>query len=160
MLFLCIILLVGCSSPPLQEKKIDNLIQIPTINNEITAPIKTTKHKLYSQFYEWQDVRYKLGGLSKQGVDCSGFVHLTYKSKLGVKLPRTTRLQAKLGRDIAKNELTAGDLVFFKTGSVTRHVGIYLENNKFLHASASRGVMISKLDNVYWRANYWKSIRL
>ncbi len=115
---------------------------------------------LYTQFDEWKGVRYRLGGLNKKGVDCSGFVYLTFKSKLGVRLPRTTDRQSRLGRPVDKENLKTGDLVFFKTGLSVRHVGIYLEDGKFMHASKKRGVMISKLDNVYWRSKYWKARRV
>lgn len=121
---------------------------------------KTVIHQLYHQHKAWQGVRYQLGGLSKKGVDCSGFVQLTYKTRLGVYLPRTVRQQSKLGKKVAKHELKAGDLVFFKTGPTSKHVGIYLEENKFLHASESKGVTISHLGNVYWKAKYWKSVRV
>jgi len=156
-LLLCSTLLIGCGS--LQNKKTDKFN--PSFSDgKIAAPVDTIKHKLYLQFNKWQNVSYALGGLSKRGIDCSGFVHITFKSKLGVDLPRTTWLQAKLGREISKDELQAGDLVFFRTGKTTRHVGIYLEENKFMHASFSRGVMISKLDTIYWRSKYWKSVRI
>ena len=115
---------------------------------------------LYSQYEEWQGVRYQRGGLSQRGIDCSGFVHLTFKAKFGKHLPRTAHMQSRVGKEVRKHELKTGDLVFFKTGSVSSHVGIYLEKNKFLHASEKKGVMISRLDHVYWKSNYWKSIRI
>ncbi|WP_242447115.1 NlpC/P60 family protein [Nitrosomonas supralitoralis] len=115
---------------------------------------------LYSHYNEWQGVRYQYGGLSQRGIDCSGFVHLTFKSKLGTHLPRTTWMQAKVGREVRKNELKTGDLVFFRTGKASNHVGIYLEGNKFLHVSQKKGVTISRLDHIYWKSNYWKSVRI
>jgi cell wall-associated NlpC family hydrolase len=118
------------------------------------------KRRLYSQFKEWKSVKYKLGGLSKRGIDCSGFVYLTYLKRFGIKLPRTTALQARNGRKVLKRKLKAGDLVFFKTSRKVRHVGIYIEDGKFLHASTSRGVTISRLDNSYWSKKYWKAVRI
>jgi cell wall-associated NlpC family hydrolase len=118
------------------------------------------KKALYAQFDEWKSVRYRLGGLTKKGIDCSGFVYVTYRNQLGITLPRTTELQSTVGRKVSQQNLHAGDLVFFKTGFFTRHVGIYLENRKFLHASTSQGVMISSLDNAYWSEKYWQSIRV
>jgi lipoprotein Spr/probable lipoprotein NlpC len=115
---------------------------------------------LYSQYDQWKHVRYKPGGLSRDGVDCSGFVYLTYDSRLGLKLPRSTDQQSTLGTAITQSELAAGDLVFFRTGRATRHVGIYLEDGKFLHASTEKGVMISRMDHPYWAKNYWKAVRL
>jgi len=102
----------------------------------------------------------KFGGMSKRGVDCSGFVYLTYRSKFGIDLPRTTDLQSSVGKKIARNNLQAGDLVFFKTGFFRKHVGIYVEDRKFMHASASRGVMVSSLDEEYWADSYWMAKRI
>ncbi len=121
---------------------------------------KSLLKKLYSQHEEWKGVKYKIGGLSKKSIDCSGFVYMTFKSKLGLELPRTTELQSKLGKSIDKAKLKAGDLVFFKTSILVRHVGIYLEKGMFLHASTSKGVMISKLNDVYWKTKYWKAKRI
>ena len=121
---------------------------------------ESIKEKLYVQYAQWKGAKYKLGGLNKNGIDCSGFVFVTFKSKLGVSLPRTTSLQVKKGKYIKRNQLQAGDLVFFKTSKFFRHVGIYLEHGKFLHASTSVGVTISKLDNRYWKSKYWKAKRI
>ena len=66
----------------------------------------------------------------------------------------------KLGKSIAKNELKTGDLVFFRTSRNTRHVGIYLNDNKFIHASSSKGVTTSSLKNKYWSQKYWTAKRL
>tara|TARA_R110002073_G_C9349791_1_gene570648 strand:+ start:310 stop:810 length:501 start_codon:yes stop_codon:yes gene_type:complete len=155
---LSVSLLVGCGS--LQEQKTVGFSQESIQGKAVFADSYNIKHKLYAQFDEWRGVRHKLGGLSRRGIDCSGFVHLTFKSKFGLHLPRTTRLQSKLGAEIRKVELKAGDLVFFKTGMTSRHVGMYLEKNNFLHVSSKKGVTISKLDNIYWKSNYWKSIRI
>nr|WP_041417849.1 NlpC/P60 family protein [Shewanella woodyi] len=116
-------------------------------------------------FYKgWKGVPYRLGGMSKRGVDCSGFVYLAYQQLLTKQVisafPRTTADQVELGRKVSKSQLKTGDLVFFKTGWSTRHVGIYLSDNRFLHASTSQGVMISRLDNSYWKQKYWQSRRL
>ena len=120
----------------------------------------TIKKVLYSQFLDWESVPYELGGLSKQGIDCSGFVYVTYRVKFGVQMPRTTAVQSAAGRVVSRSRLEAGDLVFFKTGLSTRHVGMYLEDQQFLHVSSSKGVMISSLDNPYWSEKYWKSTRV
>ena len=115
--------------------------------------------KLLTQHSEWKGTRYRLGGLSKEGIDCSGFVFVTFKTKLGLILSRSTALQVKEGRTVSKDQLQTGDLVFFKTGLFTRHVGIYLGDFMFLHASTSAGVTISSLKNSYWASNYWISKR-
>ena len=112
------------------------------------------KKVLYSQFNDWY------GGLSRSGIDCSGFVYVTFKTKLGLDLPRTTALQTRLGKEVNKSELKAGDLVFFKTTFQSGHVGIFLENDRFLHVSERKGVTISRLNDNYWKSNYWKSVRI
>ncbi len=85
-------------------------------------------------FRRWQGTRYRIGGLSRNGIDCSGFTLLTYKELFGLTLPRTAREQVKRGDKVSREALRAGDLLFFKTGIFQRHVGIYLENQKFIHA--------------------------
>ncbi len=118
------------------------------------------KKKLYAQYSQWKGAKYEVGGLSRNGIDCSGFVYVTFRSKLGIVLPRSTELQGELGKSVGKGQLRTGDLVFFKTGIFVRHVGIYLERGRFLHASTTRGVMISELEDDYWKSAYWKAKRI
>ncbi len=155
-IFVGISFLVSCGS--IQERSFSTHDSRSAANKPLDPSY--LRKILYSHYNEWQGVRYEYGGLSRRGIDCSGFVHLTFKSKLGKNLPRTARMQAKIGQEVRRNDLRAGDLVFFRTGKSSNHVGIYLENNKFLHASQKKGVTISRLDQVYWRSNYWKSVRI
>lgn len=115
--------------------------------------------KLYTHYNEWRGVRYREGGQSKSGVDCSGFVQLAYKQKLNKNIPRSTELMSSSGESVNMKNLRPGDVVFFKTGSKKRHVGIYVSKGEFIHASSSRGVMKSKLSNPYWSDAYWMSRR-
>lgn len=114
---------------------------------------------LYQQYMEWRGTRYKLGGMSKKGIDCSAFVYFAFLDGLGVQLPRTTYEQVRQGKDVERSQLQTGDLVFFRTGR-TNHVGIILEDDKFMHSSVRTGVRISSLNNVYWKPRYWKAKRL
>ena len=114
---------------------------------------------LYDFYAKWEGVRYKLGGESMTGIDCSAFIQKAFEEKLALEMPRTTLLQAKVGKEVNKDELETGDLVFFKTGR-SKHVGIYMENGKFMHASTSYGVTISDLSNSYFAKNYWKAQRI
>ena len=157
-LLLIILPLLSCSSSP--DISPGMLAGIPVGKKIDLKNTKAVKNKLYSQYKNWKGIKYRMGGLSKNGIDCSGFVYRTFRSQLGINIPRTTEAQSSLGEQIDINELKSGDLVFFKTSTKVRHVGIYLENNNFLHASTSKGVMISKLNNVYWKSKYWKSKRL
>ena len=116
--------------------------------------------KLLSQYEEWKGARYMEGGLSKKGVDCSGFVQITFRSKLGIDLPRSTDQQVTIGRLVARDNLRTGDLIFFKTGFFSRHVGMYLGASRFLHVSLARGVTISSLKEEYWADNYWLARRI
>lgn len=125
-----------------------------------SASTRQIKDKMYLQYQQWKGTPYRYGGLSKQGVDCSGFVHLTFAEQLGMKIPRSTRLLSQTGKEIGRDRLRAGDLVFFKTSVKVRHVGIYVGNGKFLHASTKRGVIISNLSDSYWKARYWHARRL
>ncbi|PKM37595.1 MAG: glycoside hydrolase [Gammaproteobacteria bacterium HGW-Gammaproteobacteria-10] len=118
------------------------------------------RQALYGHYREWASIPYQYGGLSKSGIDCSGFVYLTFAQKLGVHLPRTSDRQAQTGRLITQQQLRTGDLVFFNTGPQQHHVGIYIEQRRFLHVSTIKGVAISSLDNQYWSDRYWKSVRV
>ena len=115
--------------------------------------------KLYTHYNEWRGVRYREGGQSKNGVDCSGFVQLAYKQKLNKNIARSTELLSSSGKSVEMKNLRPGDVVFFKTGWKKRHVGIYVSKGEFIHASSSRGVMKSKLSNPYWSDAYWMSRR-
>ena len=108
----------------------------------------------------WLGVPYKWGGDSKQGVDCSGFVQAIYKQVFDWLLPRVTEQQVRKGRRIRPNQLRAGDLVFFQPENEYNHSGIYLGENKFVHASSSEGVTIASLKTRYWQRYYWTSRRL
>ncbi len=125
----------------------------------ISTSDSATVKKLYSQYNEWRGVKYRNGGMSKRGVDCSGFVQITYKQKLNKNIPRTTELMSENGKAVAVKNLRPGDLVFFKTGWKIRHVGIYVGKGEFIHASTSRGVTKSQLNNAYWADAYWMSRR-
>ena len=112
------------------------------------------------QYNGWRGVPYREGGLSKNGIDCSGYVHLTYKQRFGIEIPRSTNALASYGKSVSRRALRAGDLVFFKTGWKVRHVGIYMSDGRFMHASTSRGVMISSMEEEYWDDAYWQARRV
>ena len=124
------------------------------------TPNLELRDRLYAHYQRWHGTPYHNGGLSNHGVDCSGFVLLTYKAELDVDLPRTAGEQAALGQAVSQAELRPGDLVFFKTGLRARHVGIYLDSGRFIHASRRRGVAISALDDAYWRRTFWQARRI
>lgn len=121
---------------------------------------RAVRDALNGHFSSWRGVRHRFGGRSRRGVDCSAFVQLTFRDVFGMQIPRTTRKQSKLGKRIPKRSLAPGDLVFFKTGWRGRHVGVYVGGGTFIHASESKGVTKSSLQDHYWRKRYWKARRV
>ncbi|MGQ0740226.1 MAG: C40 family peptidase [Bacteroidota bacterium] len=118
------------------------------LNTEVESlPNKT----LLDNVDEWYGVRYRRGGNTRSGVDCSGFTVAVYAAVYGMTLPRVSREQYRISRKISTTELQEGDLVFFNTtGRGVSHVGVYLGNNRFIHASVSRGVMVNSLFDTYY----------
>ncbi|QIJ06503.1 NlpC/P60 family protein [Shewanella chilikensis] len=161
--FLLLGALSGCSGRP-DPVSAPATVAKPQVGTESEAKrfeqLPLSQQRLLTMQREWHGVPYRLGGMSKRGVDCSGFVSLTYRRLSDIMLPRTVEEQRKLGFAVKKSQLKVGDLLFFKTGWSSRHVGIYIGNNEFMHASTSQGVMISSLDNSYWKQKYWQARRL
>ena len=116
--------------------------------------------RLRHEYKRWQGTRHRLGGTGSRGIDCSGFVKAVFKDVFNVDLPRTTKAQVKQGRSIAFRELRAGDLVFFQPPTYPRHVGIFLSDSEFVHASKNKGVTLSKIDKYYWGKYYWTARRI
>lgn len=109
---------------------------------------------LRTEIQSWIGTPHRMGGMSRRGVDCSGLVVVVYDELFGLRLPRTTADLIHAGERVNKKYLTSGDLIFFKPEYKSRHVGIYLGRGEFVHTSYSRGVMISRLDDGYWRQCY------
>ncbi|KAB8307472.1 endopeptidase [Erwinia endophytica] len=148
-LLLIIVILAGCSShaPPPNDRLSDSITVIAQLNDQLS---------------QWRGTPYRYGGMSREGIDCSGFVYMTFRDRFGLQLPRTTEAQTDIGTRISQNELLPGDLVFFKTGRGDNglHVGIYDTDNQFIHASTSQGVIRSSLNNVYWKKVFWQARRI
>ena len=114
-------------------------------------------HQLYLNATEWLGTPYRGGGDSKRGTDCSGLVSQLYKKVYRMRLSRSTDDQLKESNRISRRNLREGDLVFFTSpGSRKKvaHVGIYLKNGKFVHASTSQGVIVSDLKEKYY-TQHW-----
>lgn len=130
-------------------------------NSQPAAPAKpSVDRRLNQQYQSWQGVPYRYGGSSRAGIDCSAFVQTTFDQQFNQALPRTTAQQSRVGKRIEKQQLRSGDLIFFKTGVNSRHVGIYLGDGTFLHASTNAGVTITPLNDSYWQRHYWHSRRV
>lgn len=113
----------------------------------------TAPSKLVSVVNSVKGTPYKMGGTSKVGFDCSGFTKYVFK-KFGVNISRSSAAQYKMGTAVSKSTLKEGDLVFFNTfGKGVSHVGIYVGNGKFAHAS-SKGIAVDKLNSSYYKKRY------
>ena len=121
---------------------------------------KLTNKKLVEYIHQWYAVPYRIGGTSKEGIDCSAFVQGLANDAFAVQLPRTSREQAAFCSEIDRSQLQEGDLVFFNTSGGISHVGLYINNNKFVHASTSNGVIISDLDEPYWQRRFVRAGRI
>ena len=137
-----------------------------TLSKKIGVSIsKKDNIKLYRYSAAWLGVRYRLGGTTKSGVDCSGLAGAIYKDVYGVKLHRSVDdIYHDDCRRIRRGRLKEGDLVFFRTDEKRKkrpnHVGVYLKDGKFVHASTSKGVEINSLDNVFYKKAFVKGGRV
>lgn len=124
--------------------------------NEKNPAIKPLdQSKMMREISRFMGVRYVYGGMTHDGLDCSGYTALVYKNSVGKALPRSSADQAKLGKSIRFEDLKFGDLLFFNTtGEPASHVGIYLGDDLFAHASVSLGVTISSLQSFYYEKRY------
>ncbi len=113
-----------------------------------------------ASFLHWKGTPYQYGGTTKKGIDCSALVQNVYWEAKQKALPRTTADQSTLGVRVNSSEAKSGDLIFFRTSAKSRHVGIYLEDKQFMHASTSKGVIISRMDNPYWASVFWQVRRI
>jgi len=129
-----------------------NALQAKYASELSVSPQQIKNMKLYKFGDDWKGTRYQYGGMSRSGVDCSGFSNILYKEVYNHQLPRTTREIYKNSKVVHKSSLREGDLVFFDiSGKKSSHMGVYLQNNYFVHASSSKGVVISHLDNTYYK---------
>lgn len=113
--------------------------------------------KLVAEAQDWLGTPYKYGGNTKKGVDCSGLVYHVYRNTFDISLPRNSAKQHDYCTKVKKSDLVAGDLVFFATNRGSRkvsHVGLYMGDNKMIHASTKRGVMVQDLSAEYYAKAY------
>lgn len=133
-------------------------------NRNVTSTSKKA-NKIVSKALSFKGTRYKYGGTSKSGIDCSGLMFTSFKSA-NINLPRTSIAQSNIGKNITLKNVQKGDLLFFKTNGKNKinHVGLVLSvkgrDVKFIHSSSSRGVMISSLKEGYWSNAYAKAQRV
>lgn len=148
------VLLVGCTA--------SQSTTTPQVETTETWSPDDVEARLESATSEWAGTPHQWGGESPSGIDCSGLVQSVYETHFQLGVPRTTGEQARVGRTVSRAELQPGDLVFFHIASTkkNRHVGIYLSDQRFLHASSSEGVRVSSLDRSYWKDRWSQGRRL
>ncbi len=135
-----------------------------TTSSKTPRTVKKFTHKKTDAIVDYaksfEGTRYKFGGTTKKGMDCSGLVYTSYK-KEGILMPRVSRDMATQGKRVSLNKINKGDLVFFKTNKSSNkinHVGLVVESNRgevlFIHSTSSLGVIISSLDERYWKNSF------
>jgi murein DD-endopeptidase / murein LD-carboxypeptidase len=150
--FTAIMILMACSpAARMPERDIKTKVQAPEGDGRLES------------FYEkYKDAKHRLGASGPDAFDCSGFAQKAFKDIYGISLPRTSQSQYFMGSRIQRiNDLKYGDLVFFNTdGKGVSHVGIYLYEYQFMHASSSLGVTISNITMDYWSRRFIEGRRL
>lgn len=151
------VLATGCASTSKNDSSKNTVASHVQLKDNLVVTTELKK-----QLKQWKGTPYQLGGNSLRGIDCSAFVQRTFNDKFDIALPRTTTAQTAQGVKIPKENLKPGDLVFFKTnwGGSGLHVGIYNGNNQFIHASSSKGVTTSSLEEKYWKQRFYQARRL
>ncbi|MEL7833709.1 NlpC/P60 family protein [Fodinibius sp. N2] len=140
------------STPSSADEAVQPAMKVSSLNE--------VKASLMQAYRDWQGTPYVLGGGSQEGVDCSRLVNIVLDDYFGIDVPTNTKEQLSVGNKIRRSAVRTGDLVFFKTGRKTLHVGIAVNSGEFLHASTSNGVMISKLGKSYWRNRFLAARRV
>jgi cell wall-associated NlpC family hydrolase len=127
--------------------------------NEALTPLEQSK--LMREISKYMGTPYLHGGTGLDGMDCSGYTMVVFKNALGKLLPRTSSAQSKLGKHVVLEDLKFGDLVFFNTtGEEASHVGVYLGDDLFAHASVNQGVTISSLQSSYYSKRFESARRV
>jgi cell wall-associated NlpC family hydrolase len=129
-----------------------------TPNTQQTASAPSSG-RLQAVYARYKGTPYRYGGTDSSGFDCSGFIGVAYRDAFDLALPRTTEQLAANGKPIRRDQLKEGDIIIFKTSVKQLHAGIYTGAGKFIHASTSKGVIESSLDNQYWHQRYIKARR-
>ncbi len=127
------------------------------LNRETAGPEITERDRIIFEVIKYLDTPYRYGGTSERGLDCSAFTGSVYRNSLQINLPRSSADQFGVGEKLRnQDDLEFGDLVFFKTRRRARvsHVGIYLGERLFAHASTSKRVIVSSLDETYYKKRY------
>lgn len=153
LLIVILLIITGCKSHPRYRKGGEEIpAQVEYVSESVTTN-DNIRLGLILQSYLGKP--YKGTSKYEDGLDCSHFTYTVFKKYAKLNLPRKASEQFKSGKEIHFNNIRYGDLVFFKTdGKTISHVGIYLSDGDFIHASTSRGVIISSIRDKYWADRY------
>lgn len=150
------------TAPVLPQAAPDTVIAVssrPGASSAAAAHNAMIAATIRSEGAGWIGIPYRWGGTTRRGIDCSAFVQQLMRATFDLELPRTTATQVHRGTRISRDELIPGDLVFFRRRGV-RHVGVYMGDGDFIHASSSRGVTVSNLSSNYYNRHYWQARRV
>ncbi|MBN1279585.1 MAG: C40 family peptidase [Chlorobium sp.] len=143
------------------SKALAEPVSLPSIQQNATAINGCAMNAFFGDVKQFFGIRYRFGGQTTSGFDCSGFVRFMYDRIFSMKLPRTSREMASIGEKVERSELKPGDLVFFQTrGNRISHVGIFVGNDAFVHASVSKGITEDKLKQNYYDKRYAGAVRV
>lgn len=169
--FYLLFILASCGSSRMKSKKMETKKPPITANDNNGSEtisdsenIPTLIHAIRENALDFLGTRYKYGGTTKKGMDCSGLIYTAFQTE-GVPLPRTAREMSLQGDRIGLKALEVGDLLFFQTNKnhkVINHVGMVtqVEKKLFIHSSTSRGVIISSLEENYWKRHFVMARRM
>jgi lipoprotein Spr len=151
--FIIVLLATSCGT----AKRVPAEVNTPKeLSRRFGLPVTNRDNlHLYTEASKWLGVKHKYGGNTRRGVDCSGLIVQIYTEVYRKKLKRSSADMLKYNcRKVSRGRLQEGDLVFFRTGGgskkIPNHVGIYLKNQRFVHTSTSRGVIVSDLNDPYY----------
>jgi lipoprotein Spr len=167
-LLLCVVFSAKANNPVLcyledatAEKNVSLPDMIAFYANQHLEIEEAISPDLYLLAYQWYKTPYRYGGNSEKGIDCSSYAGMLYNEAFNIPVTGNSRELFEVGEDIGIDELREGDLVFFKINSSRiTHVGVYLQNGKFTHASSSKGVIISDLSEPYWAKYFYRGARV
>jgi len=149
----------SASSQPAEPQEAEQSQRTPPDESVEVLRLQQVRKRLEGAAEDWYGTPYKWGGESQDGVDCSGFVQNVYEDAFAYSLPRVTETQLQAGPSVERDQIRPGDLVFFQPEGEYNHVGVYLGDGTFVHASSSNGVTDSEMDNSYWDRYYWTARR-
>lgn len=162
-LAVCLLCTISVSGKESKNTSIEKNNKVALVANQtgITPSVGSPISTLYKEAASWLKTPYRRGGMGSRGMDCSGLTGTIYANVFGIKLKRSSRDISSIDvKDVkSKEELKPGDLVFFATSRRAKgvnHVGVYLGNRHFVHASCSNGVIISSLDEAYYKRTWVK----